>query len=393
MSGKCPAQGERQTELARYRELKMARSVHNFARGAVADFYQWLDGAPTAIPDLPRAWICGDCHIGNLGPVADEAGRVDIEIRDLDQSVIGNPAHDLLRLGLSLVTAARSSILPGVATSRIVDALAAGYREALAGHRPPEEPAAVRLVRKRALGRHWHDLVQERTRGRSSHLPRGKRFWNLKDSEVCAISDMLERPGVRSHAMSLTHPGIDDIRLVDAAYWRKGCSSLGFLRVALLLGLTDNARQRDLRALVDVKEAVRPVAPARCPLPDDHAIRVVTGACALAPNLGERMIASELLGRPVVIRELKPQDLKLEIDQFKKRQGIKAAAYLGYRVGRAHARQLTTGERRELRGAFSGRNGECAPDWFWCAIVDLAARSEAAYLTHCRRIERGRDTS
>lgn len=129
MSGKCPAQGERPTELARYRELKMARSVHNFARGAVADFYQWLDEAPTAIPDLPRPWICGDCHIGNLGPVADEAGRVDIEIRDLDQSGIGNPAHDLLWLGLSPAPAARRSVLPGVATSRVVNALASAQIE------------------------------------------------------------------------------------------------------------------------------------------------------------------------------------------------------------------------------------------------------------------------
>ncbi|MBN8839110.1 MAG: DUF2252 family protein [Sphingomonadales bacterium] len=123
MSGKCPDQGERQTVFARYRELKMARSV-NFARGAIADFYQWPDDAPTATPDLPRARICGDYHIGYLGPPADEAARVHIEIRDLDQSVIGNPAHDLLWLGLSPVPAARRSVLPGVATSSIVNALA-----------------------------------------------------------------------------------------------------------------------------------------------------------------------------------------------------------------------------------------------------------------------------
>src|SRR5436305_1416223 len=173
MGRKCPGRGERQAVLDHYRKLKMARSVHNFVRGAVADFYHWLDEAPATIPDLPPVWICGDCHLGNLGPVADATGRVDIEIRDLDQSVIGNPAHDLLRLGLSLVTAARSSVLPGVATSRIVDALASGYRDALALRPPPGEPAAVRLVRKRAVGRHWHDLVKERTEGRGEHLPRG----------------------------------------------------------------------------------------------------------------------------------------------------------------------------------------------------------------------------
>jgi len=39
---------------------------------------------------------------------------IDIQIRDLDQTVIGNPAQDLVRLGLSLATAARSSDLSGV---------------------------------------------------------------------------------------------------------------------------------------------------------------------------------------------------------------------------------------------------------------------------------------
>jgi uncharacterized protein (DUF2252 family) len=34
--------------------------------------------------------------------VAEAKGRIEIEIRDLDQTVIGNPAHDLIRLGLSL---------------------------------------------------------------------------------------------------------------------------------------------------------------------------------------------------------------------------------------------------------------------------------------------------
>lgn len=49
------------------------------------------------------------CHLGNLGPVASAEGDVEVEIRDLDQTVIGNPAHDLIPLALSLATAARGS--------------------------------------------------------------------------------------------------------------------------------------------------------------------------------------------------------------------------------------------------------------------------------------------
>jgi uncharacterized protein (DUF2252 family) len=51
--------------------------------------------------------------------------------RDLDQTVIGNPAHDLIRLGLSLATAARSADLPGVITSHMMGALIDGYEQAI----------------------------------------------------------------------------------------------------------------------------------------------------------------------------------------------------------------------------------------------------------------------
>ena len=39
-------------------------------------------------------WIYGDCHLGNLGSLASAKARVEIQIRDLDQTVIGNPAHE-----------------------------------------------------------------------------------------------------------------------------------------------------------------------------------------------------------------------------------------------------------------------------------------------------------
>ncbi|WP_204332921.1 DUF2252 family protein, partial [Klebsiella pneumoniae] len=59
--------------------------------------------------------------------------KVAVQIRDLDQTVIGNPALDLIRLGLSLACAARGSDLPGVATAHILEHLVTGYEEALAG--------------------------------------------------------------------------------------------------------------------------------------------------------------------------------------------------------------------------------------------------------------------
>jgi len=115
----------RKVVLDQRRRAKMAMSAHAYVRGNTAQFYEWLrsKSVQASIPAGPDIWICGDCHTGNLGPVADVEGNIDIQIRDLDQTVIGNPAHDLLRLGLSLAMAARSSDLPGVTTALMLDGI------------------------------------------------------------------------------------------------------------------------------------------------------------------------------------------------------------------------------------------------------------------------------
>lgn len=80
-----PAQAERQTILTNKRNAKMARSAHAYVRGNTAKFYDWLNEADIRnLPEGPAIWICGDCHTGNLGPVADAQGKIEIQIRDLD---------------------------------------------------------------------------------------------------------------------------------------------------------------------------------------------------------------------------------------------------------------------------------------------------------------------
>ena len=129
---------ERKRLLQARRDLKMARSAHAYVRGSTARFYEWLAvarGRQRAAG--PPVWICGDCHVGNLGPIGHSEGAAVVELRDLDQTTIGNPAHDLVRLALSLAMAARSSDLPGVTTARMTEDLVAGYeRRSTASSRP-----------------------------------------------------------------------------------------------------------------------------------------------------------------------------------------------------------------------------------------------------------------
>ena len=98
-------------------------------RGNTVRSYEWLASLKTGtLPDGPPVWICGDCHLCNLGPVANAAEHVEVQIRDLDQTVIGNPSHDLIRLGLSLASAARGSNLPRVTMAKMLEAITAGSR-------------------------------------------------------------------------------------------------------------------------------------------------------------------------------------------------------------------------------------------------------------------------
>jgi uncharacterized protein (DUF2252 family) len=82
----------------------------------------------------------------------------------MDQTVIGNPAHDLIRLGLSLATAIRGSNLAGVTAALVLEQAVAGYEKAFsrsfseAGNARDVKP--VRRILKKALKRKWHHLAQ-----------------------------------------------------------------------------------------------------------------------------------------------------------------------------------------------------------------------------------------
>ena len=177
--------------------------------------------------------------------------------------------------------------------------------------------------------------------------------------------------------------------MLDAAYWVKGCSSLGRLRFAVLLGVGKRLDEDGALCLMDIKEAVPATAPrcANANMPEDHAVRVVTGARHLSPALGERMIAARLLDRPVFIRELLPQDLKLEIAQVTREEAVKAARYLAITVGKVHARQMNDPTREKWRNELARDHPSVldAPSWLWSSVVELVANHEAAYLEHCRK--------
>ncbi len=378
--------------LIHNRQAKMAQSAHAYVRGNTLQFYQWLKkNSARAIPAGPPVWICGDCHVGNIGPLADASGKIEIQIRDLDQTVVGNPAHDLVRLALSLATAARGSDLPGVTVVRMMEEMIIGYEDALKAPRVKikaneDDLAPIRVVLDQSRRRRWHHLAEERIEDVKPQIPLGKRFWSLEENEHTAIVKLFKEDAVAEKIAKFKgrKPGTK-ITVVDAAYWMKGCSSLGRLRYAVLLGIgkkTDRSY-----CLIDIKEATSAAAPQVKMTVRNNAQRVVTGACELSPNLGERMLAVKLLGRDLVMRELMPQDLKFDLDRLTRDEAVAAARYLAGVVGKAHGRQMDAKTRSSWLGKLRKQHskGLDAPSWLWSSVVALIADHEAAYLEHCRR--------
>jgi uncharacterized protein (DUF2252 family) len=386
---------DRLATLDEQRRLKMARSAHAYVRGSTQHFYEWLNAeSGSKLPNGPPVWICGDCHAGNLGPVASADGKVEIQIRDLDQTVIGNPAHDLIRLGLSLATAARGSDLPGVTTALMLEHMIEGYEGAMKSGKvqkaesSSKELRPIETVLHQSVKREWRHLAQERIEDVKPTIPLGDKFWALSDQEREEIKRLFATERVRKLITGLKSREDDaKIRVFDAAYWMKGCSSLGRLRYAVLLGV--GPKKDHEFCLVDIKEAVKAAAPMAktSDMPRDSAQRVTAGARNLSPFLGERMLADKFLGKSVVLRELMPQDLKLEMDQLTRDEAISAARYLAAVVGKAHARQMTAGTRKQWIAELHKNRSKSldAPGWMWRSIVELIAAHEVAYLEHCRQ--------
>ena len=135
---------------------------------------------------------------------------------------------------------------------------------------------------KRSVARSWKHLAKERLKDQKPTIPLGPKFWAPSKEERTELIELFQTPALRHLATSLRSRDDDaPVEVLDSAYWMKGCSSLGLLRFAVLLGI-GTGKKRDL-ALMDVKEAVTAAAPryADQKMPKVQAERVVAGAMHL----------------------------------------------------------------------------------------------------------------
>jgi uncharacterized protein (DUF2252 family) len=99
------------------------------------------------------------------------------------------------------------------------------------------------------------------------------------------------------------------------------------------------------------------------------------------------MRAVKLMNKSVFVRELLPQDLKIEIEKLTREEAQKVAHYLATVIGTAHSRQMDAALRKGWRTELRRNRSKSldAPNWLWSSVVELLAEHERAYLEHCRR--------
>lgn len=393
-----PSPKKRAACLAELKARKMAADPHAFVR-ARADLFYEVVSKLRAVPKGPAIWIGGDCHAENVGAVATAHGTASLDLNDLDETVVGYPAHDLLRLALDVAIATRSQGVRGAETLKTIAGAVDGYCIALE-RRSPSTPVALDeappRLRKllRATGHETQSaLLDHRVPRDSRGLRRftyGPRYFPLSLEEKKGIIALIARPEVRTLIASMTDDAPDvPIEVVDSAFRIAGTGSLGTWRAAVLVHVGRRKKQpaddEQLR-LIDLKQALPSSAMRRGKLtPADDAERVVRGARALVPALGERMMSASLLGRRVVVRELMPQEHKVSLHDLEPDEGREIARYLGEVLGRAHGRQLEVEVAQAWAKEVMKKNKPrpVPPRWLFDSLLTLVSVHEVEYLRHC----------
>jgi uncharacterized protein (DUF2252 family) len=115
-------------ELVPIRHGRMSASAFAFYRGSAA--IMAADLAPR-----PRTGgvtqLCGDAHLANFGIFAAPDRKLVFDVNDFDETLPGPFEWDVLRLGASIVLAARSRGFDKEAAREAVRAASAGYRETM----------------------------------------------------------------------------------------------------------------------------------------------------------------------------------------------------------------------------------------------------------------------
>jgi uncharacterized protein (DUF2252 family) len=294
----------------------MSQTPFAFFRGTDHLFYEDI---PKDSPLLasPKAWICGDLHLENLGSFKGDNGLAYFDMNDFDEAALAPCLLDIARFACSIHVGADELGLDAKGAAAQVKGFLDHYATALQkGYiRILEQETATGVIRQLL------ETVQNRTRkafltGRVAgkkkpHLVTGTgHYIPINAEERRNVSDAFTRTPLYK-----SNPDFFAIR--DVAFRIAGTGSLGMERYVLLVkGHPDRNRY----ALIDIKEAQTPSLLARHhfrqPAWSSQAERIVEiqqRVQAAAPALLSTM---EIDGRHFVVKELQPMEDKLNLTHF-----------------------------------------------------------------------------
>ncbi len=315
----------RRTELLPRKYAAMRQSAFRFFRATPTLFYDdWLTDNP--FETHPRAWVCADLHIENMGAYRADNGQVYFDVNDFDEALLAPCTVDLARLVTSLFVAAPDLNLSSDAVRLVANQVANSYCQTLVSGKPRSverdtASGVLKLFLDQVAQRSQRELVGKFTIGQGQHrrlradlttmLP-------LVTTERDAVWAWLE-PTLQQET---------NTRLLDLGFRIAGTSSLALSRYMALVE-TDAGKCR----LVDIKTAMPSVAEPHWaswqPTWPNQATRIVTVQNRLqdvSPS-GLHAVARPD-GTSFVIQRLKPQTDRINLTASYVRQKNRLAGLL-----------------------------------------------------------------
>jgi uncharacterized protein (DUF2252 family) len=297
----------------------MNEGPFRFFRGTAHLFYEDIP-ADHPLLKSPKAWICGDLHLENLGSFKGDNGLAYFDMNDFDEAALGPCLLDLTRfacsiyvgaseLGLSPVSA---SVQVGLLLDHFIETLHKGYIRVL------EQETAEGVV-KQLLTR-----VEERTRrqfltGRVS-IKKGKPQLDTRNGKFFKIDAARKEELILAFEQTaLFHSNPRFFRVKDVAYRMAGTGSLGMERYVMLVEGKQNLGGRYY--LLDVKEAQTPSMlihhPFHQPEWESQASRIIEIQKRVVAAAPAWLSTLDLDGKPFVVKVLQPMEDKLDLAHLK----------------------------------------------------------------------------
>lgn len=357
----------REAERVAMKYAAMRGDAFRFLRGTCHLFHHRMSERHLS-PEGPRAWICGDLHLENVGTYLGENGLVYFDVSDFDEAILAPFSWDILRLATSVLVGGPVIGLDEPAAKAHSKLLIESYFTELATGKP-------RWLERRTATGPIGDLIEKlQGRDKSKFLAKrtekrdGKLFVSI-DSKRALEGNNQDRKDLTSFLAAFVErtPGHRPIKLLDVARRISGTGSLGVARFVILVDGSEGADLLDLKA--SAPSALAPYVSGEQPEFESQAHRVTQIQTLFQANTPSLLSAQEFRGSPFVLKQLQPAADRLDLTLLSTDKD---------RFGKAMVDMARLTAWGHLRGA--GRYGSATADALIAAASAAGGKASVAIL-------------